>query len=117
MKKMPLKMVALWSVSVSVEGLESKTSTIKKTKSQIHTQNMKDADGTMRYGCMIVETNISGEEKKCACREYSNNQADNRCEVCDHLAVHHTNTKTKPVWLMYNLCLKRSIFICYVQGS
>ena len=77
---------------------------------------MKDADGTMRYNCTCVETNNSGE-KKCVCTEYSNNGVDNRCEVCGHLAVFHTTTKITPVWLMYNLCVKRSIFICYVQGK
>ena len=60
---------------------------------------MKDKDGNMRYGCTVVEATDSGEEKKCPCREYCNNGTDNVCEVCGHQVVHHTTTKSKPVWL------------------
>ena len=50
---------------------------------------MKDVDGTPRYHCVVVARDISGEEKKCPCIEYSNNGQDNKCEVCQHLAVFH----------------------------
>ncbi len=71
---------------------------------------MKDVDGTPRYHCVVVARDISGEEKKCPCIEYSNNGQDNKCEVCQHLAVFHAPKKVTPVWLMY-ICLSNVPYV------
>jgi hypothetical protein len=47
--------------------------TKKAAKLDVCVRIWEGADGTMRYNCMFVETNSTGEEKKCSCTEYSNN--------------------------------------------
>ena len=58
-------------------------------------------------------SNFMGEdnfETRCPCLEYSNNGQDNKCEVCQHLAVFHATKKVTPVWLMY-ICLSNVPYV------